>query len=201
MNMPAKIIAVGLLATFLVAPAFQAVAAEKIATVNMETLFQGYYKTAVSDAAFKKQKDAFNARAEELANEVEAIKKRREELQNKTLNIALNDAAREQARKDLAGTEALFRDKTTDLQNFLVDKDKELGEKYLALRAEIVEEISKFVAAQAKANGIDLVMDISGLTRNYIPVVIYASDAFNMTETILKELNRGHEGEAPAAGK
>ena len=106
---------------------------------------------------------------------------------------------RAQARKDAEEKDSLYREKKNEIKDFVRNKDKELGKRYLDLRAELVKEISAFVKVYAKEKGFDLVLDTSGLTRNFIPVVVYFPEESDVTEDVLAELNRGHEEEVAKA--
>ena len=173
--------------------------AGKVGYVDMEKIFLGFYKTANSDAAFKKQKEVYDEHAKGMAEEIEALKRQRDELRERALNIALADDVRAQARKDADEKDALYRERKTEIKEFVQNKDKELGKRYLDLRAELVKQISAFVQVYAKERGFDLILDTSGLTRNYIPVVVYYPEEADVTDDVLAELNRGHEEEIKKA--
>ena len=186
-----RVLAIGLLAS----TGLAAAQALKVGYVDMEKIFLGFYKTANSDAAFKKQKEVYNEHASEMAEEIEALKRQRDELQERALNIALADAVRGKARKDAEEKNGLYQEKRNEIKEFVRNKDKELGKRYLDLRAELVKEISVFVQSYAKEKGFELILDTSGLTRNFIPVVVYHPEEADVTEDVLTELNRGHEEE------
>jgi Skp family chaperone for outer membrane proteins len=169
----------------------------KVAFVDMEKVFQGYYETTRSDAAFKKQKDLYSQHAKTQADEIEALKKQRDDVVERSLNIALSDEVRAQSRRDAEEKENLVREKDRQLREFIGGKDKELGRKYLELRNDIVKKLSDFIRAYAERNQYEMVLDSSGLTRNFIPAVVYYPKSQELTETILAELNRGHENEIP----
>lgn len=175
--------------------------AGKLGAVDMEKIFQGYYKTSRSDSAFQKQKDVYSEHAKNLAAEIDGIKKQRDEQQEKSLNIALSDEVRTANRKGAEENNGLYQEKKKEFKDFLVKTDKELQGKYLDLRSEIVKEISEFVRKYGEREGFDLVLDSSGLTRNFIPVVIYHAKALDVTDAVLAELNRGHEAEVEEAKK
>ncbi len=174
-------------------------AQDKMAFVNMEAVFQGFYKTNRSDAAFKKQKDLYNEHAENLTAEIELLKKQRDENQEKALNIAFSEEARQQHRKAAEEKNAFYQEKQAELKDFLRNTERELQKRYLELRSEIVKEISELARQYAKEQGYSVLMDSSGLTRNYIPVVLYYPEENDVTEELLKELNRGHEDEVAAS--
>lgn len=173
----------------------------RIACVDMEKVFQGFYKTARSESGFQKQKDVYNEHAQELAAEVEAVKKQRDDLQERALNIALSDEVRAESRKQAEDKDAQYREKKKELQEFVGNKDKELGKKYLDLRAEIVKELTEFVRSYADRGKYDVVFDASGLTRNYIPVIVFSRQDMDITAAVVTEINRGHEDEIPKEAK
>jgi len=172
-------------------------AAEGIGFIDMERVFQGYYKTARDDAAFKTQKEAYEQEAKRVAEEIELIKTKRDEHRDASLNIALSDDARKQHRQKVEESDGLYQEKKRELQVFLKKIDKELQGKYLALRQAIVDEISTFVRSYAEREGVKAVIDTSGMSRNMIPVVVYFEPSLDLTDIVLTELNRGHEDELP----
>ena len=169
----------------------------RIGYVDMEKLFQGYYKTGRSDGALKKQKDLFQQRVTDGAADLDVLKKERDECREKSMNIALSDDARAEARRDAESKDQLLRDRDRELREFVQSKDRELGRKYFELRNEIVKEINEFVKEHGRKNRYETLMDISGLTRNYIPAVVYYDKDKEITDALLAELNKGHEDEAP----
>ena len=188
------------IAAGLVALADAALAEGNTAFVHMEKVFQGYWKTALSNAAFERQKELYSERRKALAEEAEAIRKQRDEHREKALNIALSDEAREEHRKGEEESNALYEEKRKEYQGFMRKVDKDLQQEYLERRAEIVKELSGFIRSYAPREGYDMIMDVSGLTRNFIPVIIYYPEERDITEALLAELNRGHEDEvAPSA--
>jgi len=170
-------------------------AAEKWAVVNMELVFDGYYKTAKCEAALKQQETLYEDHAKELAGSIELLRKKRDELKDKSLNAALSDTVRENCRKEAANTDMQYQEKGKELRGFMQEKKKELQSRLLEERKVIVQELKEFLADFAKREGLTFVFDRSGLTSNLIPVVIYADDAYDITETVSAELNRGHEDE------
>lgn len=185
--------ATGLILLAGLAPAARA----QTAYVDMDRLFQNYYKTIRSDSSFKKQKDLYSQHVTDGAAELDTMKKQLGEVRDRSLNIALSDEVRAQARKESDEKEGQMRDKQKELKDFLESKDKELGRKYLELRAEIVKELSVYIKNYAEREKLEMVLDVSGLTRNFIPAVVYYPKTKEITDKLLEEVNRGHEAEIP----
>ncbi|MEI8080016.1 MAG: OmpH family outer membrane protein, partial [bacterium] len=150
-----------------------AVVPGKLGYVNMEKVFQGYYKTMRSDAAFKKQRDIYEQHFNDARIEMERLKRQRDDCRERSLNIALADDVRNQNRKDAEEKDTLLRDKDRELRDFFQKKDVELKRKFMELRGELVKELSDFLKTYAIANRYEVVLDTSGMTQNMIPAVVY----------------------------
>lgn len=171
----------------------------KLGYVNMEKVFQGYYKTMRSDAAFKKQRDIYEQHFNDARTEMERLKRQRDDCRERSLNIALADDVRNQNRKDAEEKDTLLRDKDRELRDFFQKKDVELKRKFMELRGELVKELSDFLKTYAIANRYEVVLDTSGMTQNMIPAVVYYDTSKDLSDTVLTELNRGHEDEIAKA--
>jgi Skp family chaperone for outer membrane proteins len=191
--------AFGFLAVLTVGMPFGAAqAADETAYIDMSAAFQGYYRTQQSESQLKEQEDAYKARAQELAEEMEAVRKQRDELQEKALNVALSEEVRKQSRGAAQMADRMYQERQQELRNFYAEKQQELREKYLQMRDEIVKEILDTVRQFAAEQGYAVVLDVSGMTNNYLPVVIQYPKEKEITETILGKLNAGHEDELQA---
>ena len=171
----------------------------KIGYVDMERLFQNYYKTFRDDAAFKKQKELFMQAVADQGTKLELLKKLVKEARERSVSIALSDEARAQARRDADDQERELAAKDRELRDFVREKNDQLGVKYMELRDTIVKELSAFVSDFGTRTQHELILDVSGLTRNAIPAVVYFDKSKDVTEAILTDLNKGHEAEVTKA--
>jgi len=170
-----------------------------VAFVDMEKMFQGYYKTIRHDAALNKQKGLYRQHGENLVAEIELLKQQREENKKAALSIALSDEARERHRRTMGEKDSLFQEKVKEYKAFRRETTEKLQQQYKKSRNEIVEELRKFLSSLSEQRGVDLLIDTSGRTLNGIPVVVYATESKDVTEQALAELNKGHEDEVAAA--
>lgn len=176
-----------------------AMAQMPIAFVDMEKLFQGYYKTIRHDAALNKQKELYREHGENLVAEVELLKQQREENKKAALSIALSDDARSRHRRTMEEKDAFFQEKVKEYQSFRRETTEKLQNLYKKSRDEIVGELRKFLRGYCQQQGIELLLDVSGRTLNGIPVLVYHAEAKEVTDTVMAELNQGHEEEVTAA--
>ncbi len=185
------------LAALFLSPLF-CMAQQKLASINMEKVFQNYYKTARSESSLKQQELIYEEHAKRLSEDIEKFRIKRDELKEKSLNVALTEKAREDSRQQAEEQDRVFQEKRQELRDFMQKKQKELQKRYLEERKLLVQELTVFIQNFAKAEKLDFIFDSSGLTSNLIPVLIYASSLYDVTDTILVRLNQGHESELEA---
>jgi len=175
-----------------------AAAAAETAYIDMSKVFQGYYKTQRSEDRLKEQEDVFKERAQELNAELETVRQRRDEMHEKSLNVALSEEVRKESREAARAADELYRERQQELRTFVGEKQQELRRQYMGMRDEIVKEILEHVRNYAGEHGHELVLDVSGMTNNFLPVVIQYPASQEITAVILQELNQGHEDELKA---
>jgi outer membrane protein len=177
-----------LLMTLLNSPAL---AQQKIATVDMRKLFDGYWKTKQAEAAL-------NDRKAELGKEdrsfLDNLQKNRDEYQ-KLLDAASDQAISAEERDKRKQAAA---DKYTEIQNsqttiaqFERQAQITLADQTQRMRTDIINEINATVAARAKAAGYTMVLDLAGQSVNQTPVVLYTDGQNDLTAAVLAQLNAG----------
>lgn len=176
----------------------------KIGSVDMKKVFESYYKTKDAEA---KINEARNNAKKELEDRLDIQKKKMEEVQKMNTEIE-NPALSKEAKETKTKTrdEAIAELRTMDRENseFRANREKQLQEQSVRMRAGIVEEINKIVDAKVKAESYDLVFDKSGPSLNGVPIVLYSRDSYEFTNDVVAALNKNKgketsEAAAPAA--
>jgi Skp family chaperone for outer membrane proteins len=162
---------------------------QKIATFSLRKAFDAYYKTIQSTAAIKLEAAEFE---KEKTQMIEDGRKREDEwrkLIDKANDQSLSAEQREKAKREAT-------DKYAELENIkqgITATEREnyarLREKEKIRRDDIVKEIVAVVTAHAKAAGYSLVLDPSGESTSFVPVVLYCNGLDDLTDGIIKELN------------
>ncbi|MEO7933600.1 MAG: OmpH family outer membrane protein [Chthoniobacterales bacterium] len=169
----------------------------KVGTVDMNKVFQGYYKTKDAET---KINDARAAAKKELDDRIEGYKKQIDEinkLNDELKKTELSNDTKEQKAKtrDEKINDAKGMEK--DINDFRVTREKQLQEQAVRMRNGIVEEINKLIQDKVTAENFDIVFDRSGASLNSVPFLLYARDTFDFSQTIIDTLNKGQT--APAA--
>jgi outer membrane protein len=177
-----------LLATFL---SSSALAQQKIATVDMRKLFDGFWKT-------KQAETAINDRKAELDKEdrgfLDNLQKTREEYQ-KLLDAAADQAIsadeRDKRKQAAADKYSEIKDSQTAIVQFERQAQATLGTQSQRMRGDILKEIQAAVTTKAKAGGYTMVLDAAADTANQTPLLLYTDGQNDLTASVLAQLNAG----------
>jgi len=144
-----------------------AVAADlKIAHVNMRQVFFEYEKTKQANKELEKEDQAVK---KEIDQRAQTLRKLKDEI----------DLLSEEAKKK---REPELQEKLREFDEFRRSKIEEFVQKKEDLFTEIKNDILRVIENYSKKNGYDIVFDKA--------MLIYSSDKFEITETIIAELNK-----------
>jgi Skp family chaperone for outer membrane proteins len=164
---------------------------QKIAIVNLQKVFDTYYKTIRSNQALKQEATEMDKQHQGM---VDAGKQEEADWQ-KLIEKAEDQAvsAEERAKSKKAAQEKLNEVKTAEqtIQDFDRAAGAKLREKRRQRTDDILKEIRGVLDGEAKAGGYSLVLDVSGESANMAPVVLYSNGSNDLTENLVKELNAG----------
>ena len=171
--------------------------AVKLVVVDMARVFDNHYKSEEANAKFRDAEQKAQEQAEEIRKQGQTIVDEYKELDEQAKNSLLTPEARSKAQADAQKKLEEIQRKQNELQSFMQNTQRSLQQRIKTHRDLLLEEISKTVADMAKKAGATLVVDKSGPTLFGIPAVIYADPAYDMTDDVIKEVNKDRP--APAA--
>ncbi len=152
-----------------------AMAAEtKIGYVDLEKAFNEFYRTKEENAKLQDVQKAKKAEADRMVSQINKLKEESE---------LLSDDAKK-------SKEAIVKEKIKDLRDYERDTVQEIRDKLLALRKEILDTITKIVADKGKKDGFTFIF--------VSDVIVYKDASLDLTEDLIKNLNKGHEAQAAA---
>ncbi|RME70477.1 MAG: OmpH family outer membrane protein [Verrucomicrobia bacterium] len=179
------------LAAFLLAGAFvQAQPEIKLVTVSVGRAYDSYWKTKenqqkLADAQSKAQEQV-NQLQKELEGLVAELKKKEEE----SKNTALSESARKRAEEEAREMFQNIRAKEQEAQQFVQNTQRSLQMRQQNHRDLMLEEINNVILDIAKEKGATLVLDTSGPTAIGISAILYADEAYDITDEVIAELNK-----------
>lgn len=169
--------------------AASALAQGRIATVNLNQLFDNYWKTKEAEAALKK-------RASDLEQDhrsmLEELRKHSEEYQ-KLLASASDQAVSEEERERRKQSAEAKLKQMRDLQESIAQFERQaratIDEQRNRMRNNLLGEIRTAVQSRARAAGYSLVLDVSASSAQNTPIVLYSSGDNDITQAVLDQLN------------
>ena len=181
------------------APAFAQAPGGRIVTIDLNRLFTEYYKTPTASQKLKDTAEQYNREYEELRTQfrklVDELNKLRDE-QDKTEYTA---EVREQKQKALQEKLAQTKTMQGNIEEYQTSHRQMLDQQTQRMRQNILKEVKDIVLKESRDAGYGLVFDKSGNSLNQEPLLLYSQDAFDITEDILKILNKNKPVETPKA--
>jgi outer membrane protein len=193
-----KLISAAFLAVF-VLPCVAFAQGMKVGTVDMNRAFKEYNKTKDAET---KINDAKNSAKKEFDDRYDAYKKAVDEINklNQQLEApALSADAKTQKAKERDEKIASVKNMDRELNDFKQTREKQLQEQAVRMRDGIVKEISDVVMNKVRADNMDLVFDISGVSLNGVPTVMFAKPDMDFTSDVITQLNKPASSPAPKA--
>ena len=162
----------------------------KIATVNMERLFNEYHKTSsvqrdINIERARIQKDN-NLRLKDIRDIDDSLQKIREQLKDKELG----DKKRQDLRQEASDLSQDGIHKERERSEFLERRNRALSETMTKQMRAILVKIQRVVSERAKAGNFDYIFDQSGNSNQGIPFVLHARDTTDLTDSLLEEINQ-----------
>lgn len=164
--------------------------AGRIVTVDLNKVFNEYYKTPVASARLRETADSFNKEHEEMmANyrkQIDELNKLREEQDKPEYTPEVREQKRKAVAEKLAETQKIQR----DIEEYRTSHRKILEDQTQRMRQSILKEINDVISKEARDAGYLIVLDKSGNTLNGVPSIVFSQEAIDVTEDILRILNK-----------
>jgi outer membrane protein len=162
----------------------------RIATVDMNRIFNEYYKKPIAEAKLKETADSFTKEHDEMVADykkaVEELNKLRDDQDKPEYTAEVREQKRKAVQEKLAETQK----KQRDIEEYRRSHQKILEDQTLRMRQSIIKEINEVIQKESRDAGYLLVFDKSGSTLNQVPAVIFAQDSLEITDDIVKILNK-----------
>ena len=168
---------------------------QKIAIVNLEKVFDNYYKRAIAEEFFQQQSDIYRNYIVKQQQAQEKLQKDYELMRDASQNAALSITERESKRLEAEQLYRQLEEKKAEITQYIMEKDKELRQKQREKRDEIVAEITQEVSRRATLDGYTLVLDSTVRSEDNLSAVIFSTGANDLTDQVIEELNRGQQTE------
>lgn len=189
------IASVGLLAG---AAALHAQATLKVVVVDMAKVYDTHYKTEEANAKFNDAAQRAQEQLEQINKQIQSAADEYKSLVEQTKSPLANDQARAKAGEDAQKKMEDIQRMNNEAQNFRANTQRSLQQRAKNHRDLIMDEIMKVVNDISRAKGATLVLDKSGPSILGIPVVLYSDASYDITEDVVKEVNKDRPAATPS---
>ncbi len=173
--------------------------AVKVAVVDMAKLYDTHYKTVEQNAKIQSDDQKAQEEVEKMNKEGNSLVEEYKALNDQSNNPALSAEAKTKAQEAAQKKLEQIQNKQREVQTFIQNTRNTLGQRLNTFRALMLEEISKVAADVAKRKGVTVLLDKAGPTAIGISNVIYTDAAYEITEEVLKEVNKDRPAGAAVA--
>jgi outer membrane protein len=168
-----------------------ALAQQKIATVDMRKLFDGYWKTKQAESALNDRKAELDKEDRGFLDNLQKDREAYQKLLDAAADQAISADERDKRKQAAADKFAEIKDSQTAIVQFERQAQAALSSQTQRMRTDIIKEISAAVSAKAKAAGYTMVVDTASDNANQTPVVLYNDGQNDLTAAVLAQLNAG----------
>lgn len=173
--------------------------AVKLLVVDMAKLYDGHYKTVEQNAKIQADDAKAQEEVDKMNKEGNALVEEYKSLNDQAGSAMLNAEAKAKAQADAQKKLEAIQTKQREVQGFIQNTRNSLGQRLNTFRSLMLEEISKLATEVAKKKGGTVLLDKAGPTGIGISNLIYADAGYDITEDVLKEINKDRPANAPAA--
>ena len=166
----------------------------KVATVDMKRLLKDYYRTEEAQQELNEKQALLTKANNEKQKQIQELEEEINTLRKQFEDPSLNEAKKKEIYEQLQLKQQEGIAMSRSLKEYLDRKRRQVQEEMQRQMRGILEEISKLLEEKAKAEDYDFVYDKSGNSTTQVPVLLYSKDTYDITESLLKELNK----DAPA---
>ena len=174
-------------------------AQDKTIYVNLETIFENFYKTVNANIAFEDQKKDFEARLGLIREEMQNLDKQAQRYNEEVGNDLLPRETRETSQRSLQAIVERLRAKKREYDQNQEEGLRNLQRIRMKREEDLVNDILGTINKYADEVGATHVIEVSGKTFNRVQVYLRYTKEKDVTQSILKLVNLGHEDELAAA--
>ena len=178
---------------------------QRFAVVNLEKVFREYYKSRIAEDAIKQQAEVYRNYLVKQNSQLIQLKRESEQLQKDAQNPALAEAERTKLGAEAVVKAREVAAREAELQLYAAERTRIMREMDFFFRDTATTDIYKEIDRRAAAEGFNFIFDSSGKTLNEQPMVLRFPASCDLTEVVIRELNRSKSvaGEAKenAAGE
>ncbi|MGA0407840.1 MAG: OmpH family outer membrane protein [Limisphaerales bacterium] len=168
-----------------------ATAQTKIATLDLQKVFDGYWKTKQISENLQGQGKEYEAQREKLVAQYQELNEAFRLLREAIDDPAASSAGKEKRTKEADAKLAEIREMEQTINDYDNTTRTQITETQNRMKQNIVREIRETVAGIARKEGYNMVLDTAALARTDTPILLFHDGTADVTEKVLTQMNAG----------
>lgn len=164
-------------------------AQSKIGTINLQKVFDNYYKTKQVNVLLQDEATEFDNQYKTLVDGWKKCDTEYKALIEKANDQAISASERSKSKLDANKKIAELKDMDQAITDFKNRARTKLNEHEATRRKEILDEIKKVIETKAKASGYSMVIDTAAESVNRTSILLYTNGENDITEAVLSQIN------------
>ncbi len=164
-------------------------AQSRIATINLQKVFEKYWKTKQAESDLKTRADDMEKEHKNMLNDYTKAREDHQRLLSAANDQSASADEREKAKKSAEDKLKYLKDTEDTILQYEKQARATLDEQKRRTIEKILAEIRTLVAAQAKSSGGAIVIDTSAESANRTPIVLYTANEEDITDKVISSLN------------
>jgi len=173
----------------------------KIATVDMQKLFNEYHLTKKTQDQVKLDQAKIQKENEERLKRIRSLQEEIEKLGKQMQDPTVSDKKRVELERTIKLKVSEGNAGDNERRQWLARRNKALNENIVAQMRSILGEIKEKVATHARENDFDIVVDKSARSTSQVETFVFTKDKFDITGSLLEGLNKDAPKEDAASGE
>ena len=163
---------------------------DKIASVNMQRLVNGYYKTKLTRDSFTQYEERLKEADKKRVEEISKLNEEAKTLRESGDGTSVDAEKRKQIYREASSKSEYANRLQKGRVAWAKQKQAAFNDKVNTELAKHRKEIIAIIKEVAKAEGYDFVFDRSGSSGAGVPILSYSKDATDITGNLLERINR-----------
>jgi len=161
----------------------------RIATINLQKVFEKYWKTKQAESELKSRADDMEKEHKNMLNDYTKAREDHQRLLSSANDQSASSDEGERAKKAADDKLKYLKDTEDTILQYEKQARATLDEQKRRTVEKILAEIRTLVTAQAKALGGAIVIDTAAESANHTPIVLYTANEEDITDKVISSLN------------
>ena len=161
----------------------------RIVTINLQKVFEKYWKTKQAESELKSRADDMEKEHKNMLNDWTKAREDHQHLLSAANDQSASADEREKSKKAAEAKLKYLKDTEESILQYEKQARTTLDEQKRRTIDKILVEIRTLVAEQAKSSGGAVVIDTSAESANHTPVVLFTANQEDMTDKVISTLN------------